>query len=91
MKTLTFLSVFSLAAIAAVFPTQAVELVKADTVDSKALTIEAQKMLADELKHVNVFMVEQTASESAQDILDEQSLRLGVNSKALARESRLAE
>jgi hypothetical protein len=54
MKTLTFLPTLVLAALTAIFPAQGVELVKAETIDSKALTIQAKQMLTIEVQQMHV-------------------------------------
>ena len=55
MKTLTLVKTIAFVAITAIFPTQAVELVKAEQIiDNKALKVKAQKMLLtdNDLQHV---------------------------------------
>lgn len=54
MKKLTFLPTVALVALAAIFPAQSVELVKAETLDSQALTIQAKQLLTIEMQQMHV-------------------------------------
>ena len=73
MKKLTFLPTLVLAALTAIFPAQGVELVKAETIDSKALTIQAKQLLTIEIQQMHVKFDATESLTVAKNNLDKQA------------------
>ena len=72
MNKVTFLPTIFLAVMAAIIPAQAVELVKAETIDNKALQIEANKMLSIEIQQMHVKIDTKQTVELVKNNLDSQ-------------------
>ncbi|MGJ8692158.1 MAG: hypothetical protein ACSHW0_06715 [Thalassotalea sp.] len=87
MKKLTFLPTLVLAALVAIFPAQAVELVKVVSVDNTTLAAQAKQMLSTELKQLHVKV---DASESLNLVKANLDKKAKANQVTLAKTSSYA-